>query len=363
LPAPFFLSESLEAFRPQVIHSHHPFLLGNTALRLAARHEVPLVYTFHTFYEHYLHYVPGGETEAMKRFVAKLVAGYANLCDHVIAPSGSVAKELAQRGVHKPIDVIPTGVDCEALGNGDGPAFRRGLGIPAEAFVVGFVSRLAKEKNLAFLCGAVIDFLSRDADAWFLLAGSGPFEGEVKARLRRSPARRRVRMLGNVEGRELAGLYRTLDAFVFASHTETQGLVVAEAMAAGIPVIALRAPGVEDVVQDAVNGRLLENESIEEFSTALVWLKTLGDGDRAALRNRALATAHSLSEEACATKALALYENARREFKDLHEHHGAWDDFVAAIAAEWDLLVNLGNAAGEAFGDVESENPKEVLEE
>jgi glycosyltransferase involved in cell wall biosynthesis len=348
LPIPFYLSSVVDEFDPDVIHSHHPFLLGNAALRLAARREAPLIYTFHTFYEHYTHYLPGGDSEAMRRFVSTLVAGYAGLCDHVIAPSTSVREELQRRGVTKPVDVIPTGIDVGAIAAGDGAAFRVRHHIPKNAFVAGFVSRLAPEKNLGFLCDAVLRFLAHAPDAWFVVAGTGPSEEELKARLESDPSRDRIRMLGNQAGTDLAGLYGALDVFVFASQSETQGLVVTEAMAAGTPVVAVRASGVSDVVRDGRNGRLLEREDAGDFAGALEAMRTMDSRDREALRKNARATAESLSDEACARKALALYGAARREARAAHEHETAWDDFVKIVATEWNLLANLGKAAADA---------------
>ncbi len=138
LPIPGYLSLRLEQFRPDIVHSHHPHLLGNTAVRIASRFSRPLVFTHHTMYEHYLHYVPA-EANRMQQFVVSLVTGYCNLCDHVIAPSQSVARVLRRRGVETPVSVVPTGVDVQRFANGDGLAFRRFMGIPQEAFVAGYV--------------------------------------------------------------------------------------------------------------------------------------------------------------------------------------------------------------------------------
>ncbi|MFW6163868.1 MAG: glycosyltransferase, partial [Planctomycetota bacterium] len=154
LPASDELRRAIEAFEPEIIHSHHPFLIGNTALRQAARYGVPLVYTLHTMYEHYTHYVPLGR-DAMKRYVVELVTGYANLCDGVIAPSESVEAILHDRGVTTPIAVVPTGVDTETFGSGDGRAARQRLDMPSGAFLIGHVGRLAPEKNLVFLAQAL----------------------------------------------------------------------------------------------------------------------------------------------------------------------------------------------------------------
>lgn len=154
LPIPGYLSTHLERFKPDIVHSHHPHLLGGAAVRIAGRFDCPLVFTYHTMYEHYLHYVPT-EAKRLRRFVINLVTGYCDLCDHVIAPSRSVVEILRERGVETPIDVVPTGVDIERFKEGDGCAFRRSHRIPENAFVAGYVGRLAPEKNLSFLAEAV----------------------------------------------------------------------------------------------------------------------------------------------------------------------------------------------------------------
>src|SRR5690606_35436458 len=166
LPAPGVVTEALNDFRPDLIHSHHPFLLGDTALRVSAARALPLVFTHHTMYEQYTHYVPG-DSPAFARFIKSLTVGYANMCDHIIAPSESVEQVLRRRGVERPIAVIPTGVDIERFSGGDGPAYRRKIGIPEDAFVVGHVGRLAPEKNLDFLAQAVCAFLQNHPEARF----------------------------------------------------------------------------------------------------------------------------------------------------------------------------------------------------
>src|SRR3972149_4534000 len=119
LPIPSFLFPELDRFRPDIVHTHHPFLLGDTALRVAALRNVPLVFTHHTLYEQYTHYVPG-DSPALKRFVVELSTGYANLSDQVIAPRERIALILQGRGGKVPIEVIPTGVNVEQFARGDG---------------------------------------------------------------------------------------------------------------------------------------------------------------------------------------------------------------------------------------------------
>jgi glycosyltransferase involved in cell wall biosynthesis len=350
LPIPANLHEFAEGFSPDIVHSHHPFLLGSTALRIAAWLEKPLVFTYHTQYERYLHYVPGGESDALRRFVVTLASGYANLTDHVIAPSLSIAEELKARGVTKPVSVVPTGVDVRAIAAGQGARFRKAQGIPEEAFVVGFCSRLAPEKNLEFLCDAVLRFLEENVSAWFVVAGVGPLEESLRSRFEASATRDRILMRGNLAGEELFDFYRALDVFAFASRSETQGLVVTEAMAAGVPVVALRGPGVQEVVRDGVNGRLLEEEDAAAFAAALKDVAVKSPEARAALQARARETAQDLSDEACARRELELYESVRRAARaGQTETESKWEVFRNVVATEWNLLANLGRAAGEAI--------------
>ena len=131
---------------PDVVHSHHAFLLGDAAVRVGAMYSAPVVFTHHTLYDQYTHYL-GGESPALTRMAVDIATGYCNLCHGVIAPSQSIATMLRKRGVEPLIEVIPTGVDVERLGQGDPNEFRRRYQIPPDAFLVGHVGRLAQKKT------------------------------------------------------------------------------------------------------------------------------------------------------------------------------------------------------------------------
>ena len=274
LPIQGTLTKALGDFIPHIVHSQHPFLIGDTALRIASKYNVPLVFTHHSLYEENVHYMPGN-IEALKRFMIELSTGYANLADHVFAPSESVSLMMKERGVTTAIDVVPTGIYTEQFSRGAGKAFRKKLNIPADAYVVGHVGRLAPEKNLEFVTRAVAQFLKKEPKAHFLIGGTGPSEESIKEIMTQEGVTDRLHLAGMLKGKDLVNAYHAMDVFVFASQSETQGLVVTEAMAAGIPVVAVDAPGVREVVKDGVNGRLLVNESIEDFVAGLVWLKKL----------------------------------------------------------------------------------------
>lgn len=356
LPAPGLLTEALNEFEPDLIHSHHPFLLGDTALRVAAARDVPLVFTHHTMYEQYTHYVPG-DSPPFARFIKTLGTGYANLCSRVIAPSESVADILRERGVETPLTVIPTGVDLERFRCADGAAFRRQVGIPADAFVVGHVGRLAPEKNLDFLTEAVCLLLAKHGEARFLVVGGGPsVEGMQKA-CAGAGLLDRTHFVGKLTNSILAQSYAAMDVFAFSSKSETQGMVLTEAMAAGVPVVALDAPGAREVVQNTSNGRLLRREDPEAFARMLEWVRTAPPHKRLALTKAAHKTAGEFSVDVCVEKALRLYEEAIADGRATPDPDaGARPALLRSISEEWRLWSNrLTAAASMLKPDQESE--------
>lgn len=349
LPIPVPMIEALTSFKPEIIHSHHPFMLGSTALRLAHHFGIPLVFTNHTMYEQYTHYVPG-DSETMKRFVIQLATGFANLCDHVVAPSESTAGVLRDRGVESPITVIPTGVNTQMYAKGNGQSMCESFGIPDDAFVVGHVGRLAPEKNLEFLARSVCTFMHNSPKAHFLIAGGGPCTTTIEKIFDEANLSARLHMVGRVEGQLLVNCYKAMDVFAFASFTETQGMVITEAMAAGAPVVAIDAPGAREVVIDGVNGYLLPTEDEESFVAALRRIEAMSKDEYATLKDAVLSRADEFSIGACADKALALYaETIEKGFSHRQLEGTLWDNALEHLATEWHILTNAADAASVAI--------------
>ncbi len=350
LPVPGLLSETFDRFHPSIIHAHHPFLLGMTALRVARTWALPLVFTHHTLYEHYTHYVPGNSPN-FRRFVIELATCYANLCDQVFAPSQSIAALLRHRGVKVPISVVPTGVSLERFSVGDGKGFRSALGIPEDAFVVGHVGRLAPEKNLRFLAEAVVAFLKIDSRARFLLVGEGPSAAEVHAVFRQAREDHRLHTVGVLQD-DLADAYHAMDIFAFASRSETQGMVLTEAMAAGVPVVALDAAGVREVVADGLNGYLLAEQSQVDFVAAINKVAAMTPTALDALRHGGRNTAKSFSIERSVDRALACYERlCGRAPAPRDEQDSDLESVLHWLEAEWDIVKSMASAAGAALVD------------
>ncbi len=360
LPAPRIIRERLEAFEPDVIHAHHPFLLGDSALRFAYELGVPLVFTHHTLYEQYTHYVPF-DSEALKRLVVRLGTEYANLCDLVLAPSESIAEILVQRGVTTPVSVAPTGIRVARFSGGCGEAIRSELGIPSDAPVIGHVGRLAEEKNLYYLARAVAATLRDHPDAWFLVVGSGEMDREIRGICDSAGVRERVRLAGSRTGHELANAYAAMDLFAFSSHSETQGLVVAEAMASGTPVIALDASGVREVLRDRENGRLLPSDSSEAaFSKALGDALSSGSVQWRRWQAGARRAAEHFDHVRCARTVLDHYAELIKQTQgDRAEVSTFWDRLVARMEAEWDLIVGKTTAAVQTVASEEESDEDE----
>ena len=352
LPVPGILSSAMQKFMPDVIHSHHPFLIGSTALRIAHTHEIPLVFTHHTKYEDYTHYIPG-DSNALKRFVINLSTNYANLCDLIFAPSESIAEMIHDRGVETSIVVVPTGVRLKYFEHADGVKFRKNLGISKNAFVIGHLGRLAKEKNLTFLADAVISFLkkySQNNKCCFLLAGEGPMKETITHLFVKNNLSELLYTTGILNANEVADAYNAMDVFTFASKSETQGMVITEAMAGGAPVVAIDAPGVREVVRDGINGRLLNSENIDEFTNALDWIKSKSKSETDELRKNARDTATEFSIQRSADKALEHFHKLQQKsLKHRHHEYHSWTSALNLIEAEWERIKKLSEAVGAAL--------------
>ena len=335
LPIPTLVRDFIEDFKPDIIHSHHPFLLGDAAIREAWKIRRPIVFTHHTLYERYTHYVPL-DSDALKRVAIQLATEYCNLCSHVIAPSESIEHLLVERGVTVPIQAIPTGIETHTFASADGDSFRAHHGIPAEAVVIGHIGRLAEEKNLRFLAQAAKEVLTNHPDAWFLLVGDGPEKETLLGLLEPD----RVVAPGALHGGDLAAAYAAMDVFLFASQSETQGMVLAEAMAAGTPVVALDGCGVREIMEHEANGLMLPSDaSTAEFSKAINRL-IQDDGFRNRCAAGASATASSYDLAVTTDAVISLYETlvanaAWEKVEDL----GPWDRLLNGIGVEWDLTV------------------------
>ncbi|HEU4440161.1 MAG TPA: glycosyltransferase [Methylomirabilota bacterium] len=242
-----------------LVHVHHPFLLGVTGRRLARRLRRPLVFTYHTRYEKYAHYVPLPQ-RLVRGLAVRLACRFADSADLVVAPSDHVADTLRQRGVRAPVSVIPTGVDLDVFSPGSCARARRRLGLPAEGLICLYTGRLDREKSLERVLDAFESVAAAVSGASLHLVGKGSHAHALERRAAAGRATRRIVFHGGLAREVLPDYYRAADLFLFASETETQGLVLAEAHACALPAVAVRASGVDEVVADGETGVLTKPE-------------------------------------------------------------------------------------------------------
>lgn len=349
LPIPGYVFAALDDFRPDIVHSHHPFLLGDTALLTAASFNVPLVFTHHTLYEKYTHYVPLDSPE-LKRFVIQLSTGYANLSDRIFAPSQSIAELLQERGVQTRINVIPTGVNVSQMARGNGPAFRKSRNIPGNVRVIGHTGRLAPEKNLNFLANTVARYIQMHPEAHFLVVGEGPSGEEIQSIFKQEGLESHLHLTGSLEGQDLVDSYHAMDVFAFASRSETQGMVLAEAMATGVPVVALDASGARDVVTHRQNGWLLADQDSDAFIAALEEALSLSKENRQPLEQALKQTAEDFSIQNTSRRALEIYTELCSQPSGSKETQGSlWDSALRVIEEEWKIWENIAHSVESAF--------------
>lgn len=261
------LNNLIKGLHLDVIHVHSPFTMGRVGLHYAKKFRLPLVFTYHTLYDQYAHYFPVAQDLA-REMALKFSIKFCNQCDHVIAPSPEIQEALESNLVATPISVIPTGVSLKKFARGDENWLQNNYGIGPDNKILLFVGRLTKEKNLEFLLQAFAAVHQRRSDTVLVLIARGPLEQPLKSMARELGLENEIIFTGALPFETLINAYHSSDLFVFSSMTETQGLVVLEAMACGLPVVAVRASGVQDMVESGVNGILTECQ-VEEFSQAV----------------------------------------------------------------------------------------------
>ena len=310
-----------ERFREEdfdVIHVHHPMMMGETARYLSKRYEVPLVFTYHTRYEQYLHYVG---LSGFGRLMPSYIRHCTTPCDLVIAPTPLMKEYLEEISVKPPVSVLPTGLPMDSfLPDEEKAAQIRRMYLRGRKHLFVSVSRLAKEKNVEFLIRSVkLIKERRGSDFKLLLVGDGPERKHLQRLAEELGVQEEIVFVGAVPNEEIRNYCHAADLFLFASRSETQGIVLIESMAAGTPVLAVRATGTEDVVICGENG-YMTNVSEIEFSEKL--MDILEKKELQILTEGAKKTAENYHSDLIAAKAEKIYMEAiRRRARKEEERH------------------------------------------
>ncbi len=266
---------ALEGERFDVVHVQTPFLAHYLGVAFARRQGIPVVETYHTFFEEYLyHYVPFVPRAAMRALARTVSRRQAAQVDRLLVPSSAMRDKLAGYGIATPMEVLPTGVPVDRLSGGEGPRFRAQHDLAPQDRVLLFVGRVAHEKNIPFLLHAFRQASEACASLRLVIAGEGPALPGLRELARRLGIAERTRFVGYLaRDGALQDCYRAADAFVFASRTETQGLVLLEALALGVPVVALSVMGTRDVLEGQP-GALVAEDAVPAFAQAMVRIAT-----------------------------------------------------------------------------------------
>ena len=302
------LEDVLRARKPDVVHIQTPFVAHYAGRHLAKRLGVAAVESYHTYFEEYLyHYVPFLPKAVLRSVARNLSARQGNSVDALVVPSRAMRDKLADYGVSTPMEVIPTGLNLAQFGNGDGRRFRCLVGVDDDRPVLLYVGRLAHEKNIDFLLHVVAKVRLQIPEVMIVIAGEGPAEPHLRRLAAKLAIEGNVTFVGYLE-RESALLdcYAAANVFVFSSRTETQGLVLLEAMAMGVPVVALAEMGTRDVLRDGT-GCLVATDDITDFTSKVLYLLRQRE-TRRELSLRAREYAQSWSNEACADRVVKLYD-------------------------------------------------------
>lgn len=304
-PFSFRLAKTVSSLGLELIHVHSPFLLGRLGARTAKHFNLPLVFTYHTLYDRYVHYFPFFR-EPTRLAVNWLTKNFCNACDLIVAPSPGIKELLLAQEVKKPLAVIPTGIELEAYTQTDAAWLRKNFCLSPAEKVLLFVGRLGKEKNLGFLLQSFAEVWKELPVARLVLVGAGPEKKRLTRQAEALGIAARVTFTGSLPHSRVLDCYAGADLFVFSSLTETQGLVIAEAKAAGLPAVAVDAFGVRDFVAPGEDGYLTPL-NIGAFSQRIILLLK-DEAQRQKLAQQAKNNARKLSSLETTRQLVANYQ-------------------------------------------------------
>jgi glycosyltransferase involved in cell wall biosynthesis len=301
------LSETLKERDFDIIHIQTPFVAHSLGLRLSRELGVACIETYHTFFEEYLYnYVPLLPKNWLRALARKVSVRQCNSIDHVIVPSTAMHEVLRDYGVKSNITILPTGIESEAFRQGDGDRFRHKYNIAADRPVLVNVSRIAHEKNIDFLIRMLTHVWQEVPDILMIIAGDGPAKRHLQRLTRNLGLEDNIMFIGYLDrNSELKDCYCSADIFVFSSRTETQGLVLLEAMALGVPVISTAVMGTKDIVINNSGALTAEDDEVK-FACKVTRLLS-NDLQQKSLGEQARNFAQQWSADVMAERVLQLY--------------------------------------------------------
>ena len=345
-----FIMRKFKELEIDLIHVHHPMLIGWTALYLGKKYKIPVIYTYHTRYEHYLHnisFIKSLESSACnenttistklsnnviytlkEHIVPSLIKGYLNKCQMVFVPTELMHKILASQKVHAPIEILPTGLDTAFFQEDkDKVAAIRKQYIGDKGYLFCSVSRLEKEKNISFMLEGLEQLKNKIGNNFkMLLIGDGTLKEILKEEISNRGLDENIILLNSIPNAEIPHYYGACDLFLFASKSETQGIVLLEAMATRTPVIAIEATGVVDVVKNHING-FMTLDSHEDWVGRIIYLIN-HKSEWEKLKEGAYETASKYANKRIAQRALCHYKSTIKSYHKQASYLMGQNEFI-----------------------------------
>ena len=307
------MDKIIEKLDLDIIHIQHPNLLGTVGQKWACRKKIPLIFTWHTLYNHYTNFVPFLPAKISAGYMIKKAVKMANQSDTVIIPTDSIRTILKKWGVNKKMVAIATGVEESDFSQTDKNFIRQKYSLTKNEIVLLLVTRLTEEKNITFVVRSIKNILKKQR-VRLLIVGDGYLKAKLEKFSQQNSIRKKIIFCGEVKREEIKNYYATADIFIYGSKSETQGMVMTEAMYSGLPIVAVKATGSSSLVEHNKNGFLV-SEKEKEFAKAVEKLvlnsslrQRMGEASQKIAQNKFTAT---ISAE----KMLQVYQEAIKNKK------------------------------------------------
>jgi 1,2-diacylglycerol 3-alpha-glucosyltransferase len=303
------------ASKCDVLHTHHPFALARDALKISKKFNIPLIFTHHTQYYQYLPYVPKPLRGMAKKYLDGFLKKFCDNCKAIIAPSTGVQRIIEGYGTKTPVKVIHNGIELKKFQSSKPPVPEIFKKLKSDYAVILFVGRIAREKNIDFLISSFAKALKEYPKMYLMIVGDGPASESLKVESRKlvpskvegSGVDENVIFTGNVPREEIQNYYRAADIFASASKTEVHPLVGLEAQVSGLPIVALKSVGYEDIITNGENGYFAE-ETQSDFADKLIKLAS-NESEQKKMSAKAIETSKEHSIEKSVDKMIELYKS------------------------------------------------------
>jgi len=298
-----------------IIHTQHPFIMAERAENVAKNYNIPLLFTNHTQYEEYAHYVPIGKS-IVRWYMKNHIKKFANHCNMIVAPAKGIKEKLKEYQISTPIEVVPNGIDLEIFKNIDREYLIKKYNLEKNWLVFVFVGRIAQEKNLEFLINAFKNMLSKNPKCYLVLVGGGPEETHYKNIIKKLEIEKNVIITGFLPYKEVPDCLASSDIFVSASKTEVNPLTVLEAIASGLPSIVFDTNGTGEIIENNIDGIKTKPDNLDEFTSAMEKLMTCVN-----IRNQLGKTALEKSKKYSYLETSKIMVNVYNKAIKIHQNH------------------------------------------